>query len=66
VLANPAVATIAKAHGKTVAQTVFRFTRQLGMLPLTGTTSEAHMREDLDIEDFTLSADEMSVLESAG
>jgi diketogulonate reductase-like aldo/keto reductase len=66
VVANPAVAAVAKAHGKTIAQVVFRFTRQLGMLPLTGTTSEVHMREDLDIEDFTLSADEMSVLEAAG
>jgi diketogulonate reductase-like aldo/keto reductase len=66
VLANPAVVKIAKAHAKTVSQIVFRFTRQLGMLPLTGTTSEAHMREDLAIEDFTLSADEMSVIEAAG
>jgi len=66
VLANPAVVKIAKAHGTTVAQVVFRFTRQLGMLPLTGTTSDAHMREDLASEDFTLSADEMSVIESAG
>jgi diketogulonate reductase-like aldo/keto reductase len=60
------VVKIAKAHAKTVSQIVFRFTRQLGMLPLTGTTSEAHMREDLAIEDFTLSADEMSVIEAAG
>jgi diketogulonate reductase-like aldo/keto reductase len=66
VLANPAVAKIARTHGKTVAQVVFRFTIQLGMLPLTGTTSEAHMREDLAIEDFTLSAEEMSTVESAG
>jgi diketogulonate reductase-like aldo/keto reductase len=66
VLANPAVVAIAKTHGKTVSQVVFRFTRQLGMLPLTGTTSEVHMREDLDIEDFTLSSGEMSTIESAG
>ena len=38
--------------GRTPAQVVFRFARQVGMLPLTGTTDAAHMREDLAIDDF--------------
>jgi hypothetical protein len=28
---------------------------QIGMLPLTGTTSEQHMKEDLQAEELTLS-----------
>jgi diketogulonate reductase-like aldo/keto reductase len=65
-LAKPSVIAIAKKHGKTVAQVVFRFCRQLGMLPLTGTTDPTHMREDLAIEDFALSNAEMTALEECG
>jgi diketogulonate reductase-like aldo/keto reductase len=50
--------------GKTPAQVVFRFARQVGMLPLTGTTDPAHMREDLAIDDFTLSDHDVAVIES--
>jgi diketogulonate reductase-like aldo/keto reductase len=45
---------------------VFRFCRQLGMLPLTGTTDPAHMREDLAIDDFELTPDEVETIETAG
>jgi diketogulonate reductase-like aldo/keto reductase len=61
-LARPEVEAIAAAHGKTVPQVVFRFALQLGMLPLTGTTSDAHMAQDLDVFDFALSEDEMGAL----
>ena len=53
-------------HGKTVAQIVFRFAQQIGMLPLTGTTNPDHMRQDLAIMDVTLSADELALIEAAG
>jgi diketogulonate reductase-like aldo/keto reductase len=66
VLAHRGVADIAKRHGKTAAQIVFRFAQQIGMLPLTGTTKLDHMRQDFGIEDFTLSADELELIESAG
>jgi diketogulonate reductase-like aldo/keto reductase len=66
VLASGAVQAIARRHGKTVAQIIFRFAQQLGMLPLTGTTDPAHMREDLDIEDFTLASEDLATIESAG
>ncbi|HYC60888.1 MAG TPA: aldo/keto reductase [Thermoanaerobaculia bacterium] len=49
--------------GRTPAQIVFRFARQVGMLPLTGTTNPAHMREDLAIEDFVLSDEEVAKIE---
>jgi diketogulonate reductase-like aldo/keto reductase len=66
VLASRDVAAIASRHRKTAAQIVFRFAQQIGMLPLTGTTSPEHMRQDLDIEDITLSPDELAVIERAG
>jgi diketogulonate reductase-like aldo/keto reductase len=48
---------------RTPAQLVFRFARQVGMLPLTGTTDRAHMSEDLAIDDFALSAEEVATIE---
>jgi diketogulonate reductase-like aldo/keto reductase len=65
VLANKDVAVIAARYGRTIAQVVFRFCQQIGMLPLTGTTDRAHMREDLAM-DFELSAQEIETLDSAG
>jgi diketogulonate reductase-like aldo/keto reductase len=50
--------------GRTPAQVVFRFAKQVGMLPLTGTTNAAHMREDLAIDDFELAAEDVAAIES--
>ncbi len=66
VLAQDGVRAIAKRHGATPAQVVFRFAQQVGMLPLTGTKDPQHMREDLDSERFTLTDDELAVVERAG
>jgi diketogulonate reductase-like aldo/keto reductase len=52
--------------GRTPAQIVFRFAMQAGMLPLTGTTDPAHMREDLDTFDFELSAEDVERIASLG
>ena len=49
---------------KTPAQVVFRFAVQAGMLPLTGTSNPDHMREDLEMLDFELTADEVQTIES--
>ncbi|MCU1347467.1 MAG: aldo/keto reductase [Acidobacteria bacterium] len=65
-LRQPALARIAARLGKTAAQIVFRFALQAGMLPLTGTTDPRHMREDLDVASFELSAEEMEVVERIG
>lgn len=46
-LAGPVVRELGARTGLTAAQLVFRFALQVGMLPLTGTTDPAHMREDL-------------------
>ena len=50
------------ASRRTRAQIVFRFAQQIGMLPLTGTTDPAHMREDLAM-DFELSREELGHIE---
>ena len=57
---------VVKRTGKTPAQVVFRFALQVGMLPLTGTTDPAHMREDLRIGDFVLGDEDVNSVLSAG
>ena len=46
-----------------VAQVVFRFAQQIGMLPLTGTTDAQHMKEDLACDRFTLIPQELRAIE---
>ncbi|MBF0192793.1 MAG: aldo/keto reductase [Magnetococcales bacterium] len=58
--ANPALLShavlidMAGQYQRTVPQVFFRYLIQIGVTPLTGTTSAAHMREDLDIVAFEL------------
>ena len=58
-LARPELAGIARRHGRTVSQIVFRFALDTGMVPLTGTTNAEHMRADLEVFDFRLEPDEV-------
>ncbi len=62
-LARPEVARIARHHGRTAAQVVFRFALAVGMIPLTGTSDAEHMRQDLDVFDFQLSPEEVGQIE---
>jgi diketogulonate reductase-like aldo/keto reductase len=64
VFADPEIHTIARRLSATPAQVIFRFARQIGMLPLTGTTSEQHMKEDLQAEQLTLSPEELQRIET--
>ncbi|HEU4683542.1 MAG TPA: aldo/keto reductase [Nitrospira sp.] len=66
IFADPELRLIAKRHGMTLAQVVFRFSMEVGMLPLTGTTSRQHMEEDLASERFTLSQEEVDRIETIG
>ncbi|MCQ8179722.1 aldo/keto reductase [Methylomonas sp. SURF-1] len=61
-LAHPAVTAAANARGRTPAQIFFRYLQQHGVVPLTGTCSAAHMREDLAIFEFSLDADECATI----
>jgi diketogulonate reductase-like aldo/keto reductase len=66
VQASPQVRTIARRHGRTLAQVTFRFALELGMMPLTGTSDSQHMRQDLDIFGFALSDEEHGIMLEAG
>lgn len=63
VMARPEMVQIAKRHGRTVSQIVFRFALDVGMLPLTGTADADHMRMDLDVFDFHLEPQELQTIE---
>ena len=65
-LSSPQVNAIARNHAKTIPQVVYRFAVQLGVLPITGTADILHMRENLDIFDFTLHEQELQVILEAG
>src|SRR5574341_603606 len=64
VLADPEIRTIAQRLSAAPAQIIFRFAMQIGMLPLTGTTSQQHMKEDLQAERLALSAEEIQRIET--
>jgi diketogulonate reductase-like aldo/keto reductase len=63
VLGDPEVHAIAKRLGTAPAQVIFRFAMQIGMLPLTGTTSRQHMEEDLQVEKLSLRSEEIHLIE---
>lgn len=63
-LAHPQFASIARRHDRTVAQIVFRFAIEVGMIPLTGTSDAIHMRQDLDVADFRLDLEELERIEA--
>jgi len=61
-LGSATVLGLARKYGKEPSQILFRFARQLGMIPLTGTSSAEHMRLDLDIDSFKLTDEELESL----
>lgn len=60
------IRAMAQRHQATIPQVVFRFAMQAGMLPMTGTSSPQHMKEDLQSDAFTLVPDELRHLETFG
>jgi diketogulonate reductase-like aldo/keto reductase len=61
-LAHRTTRALADKYRRTPAQILFRDLSQLGIVPLTGTRSETHMREDLAISEFSLSDAEQAAL----
>ncbi len=59
ILASNTVRTIAQKYKKTEAQIFFRYLSHSGIVPLTGTSSEKHMNEDLGIFNFELSSSDL-------
>jgi diketogulonate reductase-like aldo/keto reductase len=65
-LASPVVQRIARRVGRSVEQVVFRFALEVGMIPLTGSSDAAHLRQDLDAFEFALAPDEIAAIERVG
>jgi diketogulonate reductase-like aldo/keto reductase len=56
ILAHDTITALASTHARTAPQVLFRYLTQTGVVPLTGTRSDTHMREDLSIFEFELTA----------
>ena len=63
VVRHPVVTGVAAGGGATPAQVVFAFARAVGMLPLTGTSSAEHMKQDLASRSLALSPDAVRAIE---
>ncbi|HSA60994.1 MAG TPA: aldo/keto reductase [Nitrospiraceae bacterium] len=64
VFVDPDIRAMAARYGMGLAQLVFRFAMQIGMLPLTGTTSRQHMNEDLQAVQFTVAPEDLRKIEN--
>ena len=62
VLTNPVLLKIAEAHGRTPAQVALRWAMQRGTIPIPKTQSSQHLRENLDLFEFTLSEEELTAI----
>jgi diketogulonate reductase-like aldo/keto reductase len=63
VLAHKTMTALATTHNRTAPQILFRYLTQIGVVPLTGTKSEIHMRDDLAIFDFELTIEERGAID---
>jgi diketogulonate reductase-like aldo/keto reductase len=63
VLHHPMIIGLAAEANASSAQIVFSFAHRIGMLPLTGTTSAAHMKQDLVSLDLRLSEEAVLSIE---
>jgi diketogulonate reductase-like aldo/keto reductase len=66
IFAEPDLRAMAAKYQTGLAQIVFRFSQQIGMQPLTGTTNQQHMKEDLQCGRFTLTPEELALIETIG
>ena len=60
--AEPIVMTLAEKYGKTPAQILLRFLTQKGIAVIPRSSQSAHIKENFDLFDFMLTADEMAQL----
>lgn len=61
---SPTMEQIANRLGATKAQVMYRFAKQVGMLPMTGTTNESHMREAIAALGLELLDTEIAAIEN--
>jgi len=64
VLRHPAIAALATKANATPAQIIFAFARAVGMLPLTGTSSADHMKQDLASRSLELPMEAVNAIEA--
>ncbi len=55
------VTGLARKYGKSREQVFYRFVQTQGIVPLSGTTSQLHMQEDLEVGEATLPLSEEEV-----
>jgi diketogulonate reductase-like aldo/keto reductase len=53
---------LAKKYKKTNEQIFYKFLSQIGITPLNGTTNPNHMIQDLEIQNFTLTSQEVEII----
>lgn len=63
-LQGPQLEALARKYDCTVPQLVFRFSMEVGMIPLTGTTDVNHMAEDLAVHDLLLAPKDVDAIET--
>ncbi len=64
VLNDPLLIRIAERYSKSVAQICLRWAVQLGVIPLPKSVNPERMKSNIDIFDFTLSEEDMKLIES--
>ncbi|MBE6421918.1 aldo/keto reductase [Succinivibrio dextrinosolvens] len=63
-LDNPVIKELAAKYNKTVAQIVLRFENQMGVIILPKSTHTERIKENLEIFDFSLSDEEMKMIQT--
>ena len=59
-ISEPVFSELGRKYGKTNAQIILRWHTQMGFVVIPGSKNVAHIRDNLDIFDFSLTADEMA------
>ncbi|KIS27915.1 oxidoreductase [Arthrobacter sp. SPG23] len=66
VMRDPAIAAVARAHGKTPAQVMLRWHLQQGRSAIPKSTTPARIAENFDVFDFELSAEDIAAIDALG
>ncbi len=59
-LGNEVISAIGAAHGKSSAQVILRWNLQKGVAVIPGSSNPAHIKENTELFDFELTAEEMA------
>ena len=63
-LHDPLLTEIGEAHGKTAAQVMIRWHLQNGLVVIPKSVHEERIRQNIDVFDFELTADQLSALDA--